>query len=124
MDEIQKDTLQALQCCSMNDGNPCKGCPYLQTYDKFCIQELAENALAMIQQLQKERDAAVSDMKEAQGSVCLVCKHYYKPNPDIQRYACRFFGDFFKKGINPADTIWCGQFAWRGVQEKEEDTQT
>lgn len=111
MFEVQQDMLQALACCSSQDQ--CIRCSY-RKYGQNCDLKLREDALAAIRQLQKERNAAINDMKQAQGAPCLVCINSY-PNPETGRYACRIFGDF--SHVDPANKniLSCGQFKWCGI---------
>ena len=79
-----------------------------------CICWMSKDALAYIQQLERERDAAVRDMYEAQGLLCLICKNHF-PDPKLKKYACKEFGEHYPEdGI-----IMCGKFEWRGVKEEK-----
>lgn len=115
--------------------NPEETKEILQT--KFCVhsqEKLYRSALAYIQQLEaanaelltkcerltekchqleREWDAAVDDMRKAQGNICAVCKNYYRPDPAVRKYSCRIIGDFAKDGA-----LTCGLFEWRGVKEE------
>lgn len=74
LDEIKK----GLEHCAV--GNCGCECPYFTQIDlpfgdeQGCDDSLLPDALAYIQQLETERDAAVSDLKKHVG--CAVCKHY------------------------------------------------
>lgn len=76
-------------------------CPYREEGE--CTLEVMEDALALIQQLERERDAAVADMYHAAsdgGSFCDICK--------FKGEAC---------DERKATEMECWQ--WRGVQEVE-----
>lgn len=118
MFEVQQDMLQALACCSSQDQ--CIRCSY-RKYGQNCDLKLREDALVAISQLQQERDTAVSDMKQAQGCICQICKQYYRPNPKVRRYECRILGDFKKIDPECEGALVCGQFEWRGLQQKDDE---
>lgn len=66
---------EGLECCA-EYGNCSKGCPYNTIKD--CGHDLYSDALAYIQQLERERDAAVAQLKEVDVSSyfeCAHCKH-------------------------------------------------
>jgi len=106
-DEIKK----GLECHFEVDG-VCDECPYNDEPD--CTRLVYMDALAYIQRLEAERDAAVKDMHEAQACLCLICKNY-KRDQDGNEIGCKVFGDFpFEDS-----PIICGQFEWRGVQKEE-----
>lgn len=80
--------------------------------DAFVLSD--KDARAYIQQLERERDAAVRDMYEAQGLLCLICKNHF-PDPELKKYVCKEFGERYPEdGI-----IICGKFEWRGVKEED-----
>ena len=120
----------------------CKTCPY----KKDNCGNVDRDALALIQQLERERDearndldtlnyaitelhsayeamkrernAAVEDMKDATLCGCHVCGHYYQPDPAVREFACRKFGSFKEHDfISDDGSIFCGAFIWRGPQE-------
>ena len=111
-DEIKK----GLETCSADE---CHGqhtdCPYHP--DLMCIRNICADALALIQQLEKdndqlrnyirllqaERDAAVAGLKS--NCTCPECKYF---SDDIQD-PCR--------GCKPTDS----KFEWRGVQKDESE---
>lgn len=115
-DEIKK----GLECCMDHDGT-CEDCPYV---DRECraFEQLAGDALALIQQLQAqnaellkkveqlqaERDAAVSDLLI--GPTCETCKHKNKGFNDSPCDAC-VENTFDHNGL---------QWEWRGVQKEDE----
>ena len=96
---------RGLECC--NSFNACQKCPYEKAADTEhgwgCVVIRNADTLAYIQQLERERDAAVRDMYHAAsdgGSFCDICK--YKGEPCDKR---KF------------EEMECWQ--WRGVQEVE-----
>lgn len=69
-DEIKK----ALECCSTK--KPCPSCPmWDECKEAASLKPLWDNALAYIQQLEQERDAAVKVVKATTYS-CEYCKHH------------------------------------------------
>ena len=81
-------------------------CPYIEDVGGFCREQLMVEALAYIQQLERERDAAVEDINEAAmtGCLCYVCSRNEKGH-------CKAFDH----GIFEA-TVMCGQYEWRGPE--------
>ena len=74
------------------------------------------DALAYIQQLERERDAAVKDMHEAQGCLCLICKSFAPAQSGEKKYTCKAFGNH----VFESEPLMCGQFEWRGAKEDDE----
>ena len=75
-----EDIKKGLELCSADYGNlNCNKCTYeSDPYSASCITELEKDALAYIQQLERERDAAVAQLKEVDVSSyfeCAHCKH-------------------------------------------------
>ena len=73
-EEIRK----GLECCKPvwvdNHWKTCDvKCPYIENVGEFCRTQLVADALAYIQQLERERDAAVDDIEL--GVCCETCKH-------------------------------------------------
>ena len=103
-DEIKK----GLECCMVDE---CFGerenCPY--TADpNLCVGVMCADVLALIRQLEAERDAAVDGLKKAanEKSECFECKWYNGKNCTHQDYK----------------TICCShddKWEWRGVQKEE-----
>ena len=105
-DEIKK----GLECCTPKyeayRWKTCEPkCPYSADIGVECRIQLMTDALAYIQQLERERDAAVRDMTEIGNAcgTCYSCKHWDEKHPT----AC----DRFLNGMD----CW----EWRGVQEVE-----
>ena len=73
--------------------------------------DLIESLSAELEQVKRERDAAVEDIKEAAktGCLCYVCTHNR-----------RGYCEAFEHGIFNA-TVMCGQYKWRGQQEVPND---
>ena len=119
-EEIKK----GLECCSV-DGLSCSNCSYCVSCDAD-IHALERDALAYIQQLEdhfrdltkkveqleRERDAAVADMTELMqlAQFCRHCKHLTDDGE------CTF--DFATNKDEP----WCWQ--WRGVQPEPPKEET
>lgn len=141
-DEIKK----ALEICDeYYTQKGCAGCPYfVPSSDEPCQWELFPDVLAHIKQLEariatltakavlfdeaiaagekykRERDAAINDMREASWCPCNVCKHHYRPDPNVRKYRCKVFGDF-STICNEEAHGYCGKFKWRGVKEDKPD---
>lgn len=91
-----------------------------------------EKAQADLAQVERERDAAVHDIRNAKWFLCHVCQNYYRPDPAVRHYECKVLGkfsdifspsDFAEEDDNPISM--CGKFKWRGVCEentKEDST--
>lgn len=101
-EEIKK----GLECC--NTFNACSSCPYEHIVDTEhgwgCVVIRNADTLALIQQLERERDAAVDEIFK----MCSNCKHEklgygVGPCPPIEEYV----------------TTDCSNWQWRGVQEVE-----
>lgn len=110
------ETKKGLECCLGDCHNyHCEECPYRNPdtvdYDGCPDngRELAEDALALIQQLEAERDALIDAVKDWGGS-CAVCKHYDKPEDS---FPCRFCAERF-----PEDEDKISHWQWRGVQKE------
>ncbi len=72
-EEIKK----GLECCLSVDALACCKCPY--SGNGCGEDEELKDALAYIQQLERERDAAVEDLKDrcyTGRSMCCYCKNY------------------------------------------------
>lgn len=95
-DEIKKGL-----ACSEKRYCIYESCPYYSIDDLFeCLEKSREDALAYIQQLERERDAAVNDLYLAgseQGTFCDICR--FKDNGCDERKATE---------------MYCWE--WRGVQ--------
>ena len=65
-----------LECCQYDSekNRDCDACPYHPADDCYCYEnEALIDTLAYIQQLERERDAAVEDIPR----VCFLCKHVF-----------------------------------------------
>lgn len=112
-EEIKK----GLECCMFDSEGLCNcdECPYV---DDGCIYEmLNKDAIAYIRQLERERDAAVEQLKAVDVSSyfeCAHCKH--EELCDLPVWPC-----------NDCDNEECpchtcsdgSNWQWRGVQEVE-----
>lgn len=96
-DEIKR----GLGRCAPDGG--CHVCPYWQEPDGKCIPGLHRDALAYIQQLERERDAAVYYI--ATKKECKTCKHFSHKASDEPCRSC---------GIGQS------RWEWRGVEEDDE----
>ena len=107
-DEIKK----GLECCLKLKTN-CSLCPYAPNVDGDCMNGLVPDALAYIQQLERERDAAVGLVKEL--GTCNCCKHdSFCPHTIPDCMNC--------KDIR-CPCYSCGHqsnWQWRGVQKEVE----
>lgn len=90
-DEIKK----GLKVCAVDDD--CNLCPYI----KGCVDPLMYDALAYIQQLERERDAAVEELKQSI-QCCRFCKHD-RPN----------------NGCAKEPKLDRSCFEWHGVREEK-----
>ena len=102
-EEIKK----GLECLMAETQLPCSGCPY-NDEPVACCEVIIPDALAYIQQLEAERDAAVAAIPRA----CGFCKWYGVKHggffPDCKNpNGCR--------NISGINTGW----QWRGVQKEE-----
>lgn len=94
-DKIKK----GLECCSL--PYKCDKCPY---FGMPCeSDDLSADALALIKQLERERDAAVAEIKRA--NRCSSCKHYASNKCD----------GWSRCGYNLPN------WEWRGVLEVEDE---
>lgn len=107
-DEIKK----GLQYCSENTWCVGSECPYYEITD--CDTYIAEDALALIGQLERERDAAVEDIQKATIYLCQVCKKYHPAQKDVHPHYCEELGSHPDYG----GAIACSMFEWRGIQEE------
>ena len=100
-DEIKK----GLECCHINDEDlcECEECPYSVNgwQTNRCDIELAEDVIALIQQLEAERDAMIEDLKNAHS--CFACKKFRRNGGDCCGGSVCLMRDF----------------EWRGVQKEE-----
>ena len=100
-DEIKK----GLECCKEDE---CFGerenCPY--TADpKLCVGVMCADALALIQQLETERDALLKYITDSTWAACDICKHGFDGASVLDCKHIREVG------------VPC--FEWRGVQKEE-----
>ena len=94
---------QGLECCSADECHGQHvGCPYVGKL--YCVRNVCGDALAYIQQLERERDAAVEDLSLY--AMCAACKHGENGN-DVK---CPVKDDCLY-GTK-------GHFEWRGAKEE------
>ena len=100
-----KELIYALKSCQHIASN-CIDCPlsntkYYNYKTKECEVHLHNVAADVIEQLVRERDAAVADLENLMhtysGTVCFYCKHYNDRHCD--------------------DCVLGNKWQWRGVQE-------
>lgn len=111
-DEIKK----GLECCVRRCDYD-NGCAYAGSMK--CCDNLKIDALAYIQQLERERDALLADLKEADMNDCCHCKSYIHS----ENNACEA-ADFNCDACENNDCMCkdCrnnNHWEWRGVQEDE-----
>lgn len=80
-----EDVKKGLRNCSDAKNDYCKGCPY-DVGEKgncaICITMVTGDALAYIQQLEREKAALLYDLQHvAPGELCDACKVAQKPAP-------------------------------------------
>ena len=77
-----------------------------------------ENAelLEKIKHLEQERDAAITDLRNANICICLVCANFIGRNPAARKNSCKVFGELSDEGIR--NILSCGGFKWRGPCEE------
>lgn len=97
-DEIKK----GLECCysPVEPMLRCEECPYQGSI--VCKMKLHADALAYIQQLEAERDAAVEDLE----TVCVMCS------------VCHACKDRFWGGDSCRGCVNSNHWQWRGVQKE------
>ena len=119
-DEIKK----AIECCWQTRWKEgfavCNDCPYLGTLIPACKEALERDALAYIQQLEAERDAAVADVRLAYTSyvgACQTCKHVKDQVDCDNPLGCGHCGEE-KCKCNTCDNDY-SNWEWRGVQKED-----
>ena len=115
MTKEAKQCVEIIRHCSTgNDGNHCKECPYLNsdTLEKPCVNilfsdaaDLIESLSGQLEQVTRERDAAVKCLSEF--APCSECACYKDNGGNCS-------GELYCKSH---DTGFAWQ--WRGVQEVE-----
>ena len=92
---------RGLEYCISESVLSCDECPYA---GKPCdSMQMLKDAIALIQQLERERDAAVEDARRSNN--CKICKHNKKWGGDCEGWSVC--------GYNMPN------WQWRGVQEVE-----
>lgn len=80
------------------------------------IEDLSEE----LEQVKRERDAAIADMQEMQDNICQVCRHYYQPDPHVRKWSCRVLGEYWANICDhDGELVECSAFEWRGVQDDD-----
>lgn len=124
MDNIViNDCMIALRKCSDPDYE-CSRCPVnipgqscqndllaADIIESLCAQ--LKDANMRLEAVTKERDAAVHDIENMQGIICLMCKEY---DPTCT-WSCRVNGNILQEMADSEMLLACGSFKWRGVQK-------
>ena len=107
-EEIKK----GLECCT---HATCNGCPYAQ--DGCATNREMIDALEYIQQLEKEHDALLADLRDADMLECAHCAHYAHVGAQ-----CEGEGDCLECDYKNCACNGCwgnSNWEWRGAQEGE-----
>lgn len=106
-DEIKK----GLKCCAYET---CNGCPYAE--DGCATNREMIDALEYIQQLERERDAAVKQLKDVDTVDLLYCSHCkHEELCDDNLNSC----DDYEKDCPCHTCVDMCNWQWRGIQEVE-----
>ena len=111
--EIKK----GLGYCNMHQC-PLLKCPYFN--EAYCGETLNTDALAYIQQLERERDALLADLKEADIIECDHCRYYKNADSadcDAADCDCVFCEN---ESCKCRDCRGNSNWQWRGVQKEVE----
>lgn len=112
-DEIKK----GLECCQHDPYNGLchcdNGCPYWPI-DK--CDQLRKDALAYIQQLEREKNAAIEDIKKAALFLCQTCKYHHAMVDGGKHYCDKIPAEHFDDGA-----IACSMYEWHGVKEEKDE---
>ena len=113
-DEIKK----ALRICSGKLLDYCDACNYCNwSSDCACNSRMCADALDYIQQLEKEHDALLADLRDADMLECAHCAHYVHVGAQ-----CEGEGDCLECDYKNCACNGCwgnSNWEWRGVQEGE-----
>lgn len=128
LSKTSEEIKKGMVCCSSRETRCRRECPYVEAN---CLDALIPDALALInrlegdniakaivlEQLERERDAAIEDIKKAALFLCQTCKKYHPAIVDGSKHYCdRIPADHFDDGA-----IACGMYEWRGVQEDNDE---
>lgn len=112
--QMEKDALAYIQQLEA-------GIDHAEKVARECARSITENLdklQSRLAQVERERDAAVADVRNAKWFLCHVCKKYYRPDPTVRHYACKALGEFSDFRVNDEEESFiahCGRFEWRGV---------
>lgn len=115
-EEIKK----GLDCCIYETDDSslvdhCRVCPYQPT--GLCIRTLLKDALAYIQQIERERDAAVEQLKDADTIDLFYCSHCkHEQLCDYNLNSC----EDCEKDCPCHTCVDMCNWQWRGVPEEVE----
>ena len=127
MNEEAKMCAGALRMIADCDQQVCDKCNQVEYYGVLACHTqwkvlkasafLLESLSEQLEQVTRERDAAVKDIRNAAFCGCHVCKHYYRPDQNAHKYACKIHGSFDEHDFIADDgSIFCGSMEWRGVK--------
>ena len=113
-DEIKK----GLYICYVQPGGrTCNECPYFIDDASDCDCNPGADSLGYIQQLEKEHDALLADLRDADMLECAHCAHYVHVGAQ-----CEGEGDCLECDYKNCACNGCwgnSNWEWRGVQEGE-----
>ena len=113
-DEIKK----GMYCCYGDPyGRECDECPYDFIDEKYCDCYLGADVREYIQQLEKDRNALLADLRDADMLECVHCAHYVPVGAQ-----CAGEGDCLECDYKNCACNGCrgnSNWKWRGVQEVE-----
>ena len=110
-EEIKK----GLECCAYVNA-PCEGCPFRTDIICECIQHMSKCALTYIQQLERERDAAVKQLKDVDTVDLFCCSHCkHEELCDYNLNSC----DDCEKDCPCHTCVDMCNWQWRGVEGGE-----
>ena len=107
MNKTPEEIKQGLKCYIGDDEDICcEGCAYCG--EIRCVRKMTDDALALIQQLEAERDALIESIKNCSllSTFPLQCKLCKNVKDDFCGEKCK----------------WCSEFSnfeWRGVPKEE-----
>ena len=120
MTDEAKHVVEALRICHSNKD--CRDCKFVERDkdEKSCVNilfdesaNLLESLSAELEQVKRERDVAVEDLKQAAIYLCCACRKYHRAIPGKSHHYCEEIG----KREDFEGAIACGMFEWRGVKE-------
>ena len=114
MTDDVKLVVETLRYCE-ESGARCGNCPsgfndkgVPNCHSQSAIADLIESLTAELEQVKRERDAAVEDLRCS--ARCIYCEHYAKSTQEEPCNTCMNYLDYSK-------TKW----QWRGVKEENDE---